>query len=104
MFLTRLVSQDLHLRPQTWQALQQASLLADIAGHRIHGKTGSGPLVATDFSGPFEGWQVGWVDRPADAPVVYALYVAGSSYEAIARFRGEAVIMFLQTIGIVPQD
>jgi len=101
LFLERLVTESLSIRPGTLSAIRDASFLEDISGHRLHGKTGSGPITA-DFDGEFEGWLVGWVDRPSGAPVVYSLYVRGPSYRSIQSFRREMSIRFLRSIGAVP--
>jgi beta-lactamase class D len=103
-FIVRLVQGDLPLRPETVAALREVSLLEERDGHRLHGKTGSGPVAGGDMDGPFAGWLVGWVERPDAAPVAYALYVRGPRFEAIAAFRGEMARSFLRRIGAWPDD
>ena len=101
-FLGRLVRGALPVRPETVAALFEVSLLEERDGHRLHGKTGSGPAADGNIDGPFKGWLVGWVERPDAAPVVYALFVAGPSFESIATFRGEMARSFLRRIDAWP--
>jgi beta-lactamase class D len=103
-FIVRLVQGDLPLRPETVAALREVSLLEERDGHRLHGKTGSGPVAGGDMDGPFAGWLVGWVERPDAAPVAYALYVRGPRFESIRAFRGEMARDFLGRIGAWPGD
>jgi len=103
-FITRLVRGELPLRPATVAALAEVSLLEERDGHRLHGKTGSGPTEDGDMDGPFAGWLVGWVERPDAAPVAYALYVSGPSFESIAAFRGEMARSFLRRARAWPGD
>ncbi len=103
-FITRLVQDELPLRAATVAALAEVSLLEARDGHRLHGKTGSGPTEAGNMDGPFAGWLVGWVERPGAAPVAYALYVSGPSFESIAAFRGVMTRNFLRRIGAWPGD
>lgn len=103
-FIVRLVQGDLPLRPETVAALREVSLLEERDGHRLHGKTGSGPVAGGDMDGPFAGWLAGWVERPAAAPVAYALYVRGPRFESIRAFRGEMARDFLGRIGAWPGE
>jgi beta-lactamase class D len=109
-FLEKLVTERLSIDRTTLAAIRQVSFLGDMSGHRIHGKTGSGPVIPDgeefpgwdNFDGEFEGWLVGWVSRPEVPPVVYALYVRGPSYASIESFRGQMSIRFLRAIGALP--
>jgi beta-lactamase class D len=109
-FLGQLITGELDVSTTTLEALRAVSVLNDSAGYRLHGKTGSGPVIEggaefegiDEFDGDFEGWLVGWVDRPNAAPVVYALYVHGDSYAAIESFRGEMSVRLLRAIGALP--
>jgi beta-lactamase class D len=103
-FIVRLVRGGLPVRPENLAALAEVSLLETRDGYRLHGKTGSGPVDGSDMDGPFAGWLVGWVERPDAAPVAYALYVRGSSFDSIAAFRGEMARSFLHRIGAWPGD
>lgn len=101
-FIVRLVQGELPVSPANAAALATVSLLEERDGHRLHGKTGSGPTEDGNMDGPFAGWLVGWVERPDAAPVAYALFVSGPSFEAIAAFRGEMARSFLRRIGAWP--
>ena len=109
-FLGQLITGKLDVGTTTLEALRAVSLLNDSSGYRLHGKTGSGPVIEAgdelegvdEFDGDFEGWLVGWVERPNAAPVVYALYVHGESYAAIESFRREMSERFLRAIGALP--
>lgn len=103
-FIVRLVQGELPVTPANVTALAEVSLLEEHGGHRLHGKTGSGPTESGDMDGPFAGWLVGWVERPDAAPVAYALYVRGPRFEAIAAFRGQMARSFLRRIGAWPGD
>ena len=102
LFLEKLVTESLSIRPVTLDAIRDVSFLEDISGYRLHGKTGSGPVISGEFDGEFEGWLVGWVNRPKGAPVVYSLYVRGPSYNSIQSFRRLMSIRFLRSIGVIP--
>lgn len=99
MFLEQLVTGKLDISERTLDALREASFLAAEPDASLHGKTGAGPVDPADFDGEFEGWLVGWVSRPAAAPVVYALYVRGPDFGSIRDFRREMSISFLREIG-----
>jgi beta-lactamase class D len=103
-FIVRLLQGELPVRPEHVVALAEASLLEERDGHRLHGKTGSGPTEDGNMDGPFAGWLVGWVERPDAARVAYALYVRGPSFDSIAAFRGEMARSFLHRIGAWPGD
>ncbi|MEM7353236.1 MAG: penicillin-binding transpeptidase domain-containing protein [Acidobacteriota bacterium] len=103
LFMEKLVTESLKIRPSTLSAIREVSLIGGTSGYQLYGKTGSGPVVAGDFDGEFEGWLVGWVDRPDRAPVVYSLYVRGPRYGSIKGFRRQMSIRFLRSIGAVPE-
>ena len=73
-------------------------------GVSLHGKTGSGPRGRGDFDGPFEGWLVGWVERPGRKPVVYALWAAAPNYESLKDFRQQAAEELLSRQGFWPNS
>lgn len=91
-FLERLHSQELYLSDQrisgaTLEALYEASFARQIDEYGLHGKTGSGPVRRGDFSGPFDGWYVGFVQRQDALPIVFALYTQGPDFTSIRSFR-----------------
>ena len=102
-FLRRLIIGELQVEPSALDSLREVSLLEETAGHRVYGKTGSGPVGSGDerFEGAFEGWLVGWMERQDAAPVVYALYVQGPDFDSIRSFRREMSISFLRAIGAI---
>lgn len=91
-FLERLHRQELNLDGQpvsrsTLEALYDASLARQINEYSLHGKTGSGPVRRGDFSGPFDGWYVGFIQRQETLPVVFALYARGQGFSSVRTFR-----------------
>lgn len=86
----------------TRSALQEVSLIKVSAGHALHGKTGSGPLLPGDFDGPFGGWFVGWVVRDRVPTATFALYAQGPDYRSIRTARLEAAEFFLKTAWHLP--
>lgn len=104
VFLERLVAGQLDLQKTTTDAIRSVSLLNETDGYALHGKTGSGPVVPGDFEGRFEGWLVGWVDKPDADSVVYALYVNGPSFESIGAFRYQMAARFLRALNALPQN
>jgi beta-lactamase class D len=103
-FLERLMTGELRLRQTTIDAIRSVSLLNETDGYALYGKTGSGPVVPGDFEGRFEGWLVGWVDKPDADSVVFALYVNGSSFESIGAFRYQMSARFLRAMSALPQN
>lgn len=111
LFLEKIVTESLSIQPTTLESLRAASFLGEISGHQIYGKTGSGPVIAEgeefegwdEFDGEFEGWLVGWVNKPTASTVVYALYVRGPNFGSIQSFRGQMSVMFLRAIGALPE-
>lgn len=102
-FIERLLLGQLDLRPATIDAIRAVSVLSETAGYVLHGKTGSGPVVPGQFDGAFEGWLVGWVEKPDGNTVAFALYVRGPSFESINAFRYEMSAQFLRAIGALPE-
>lgn len=86
-FLASLLTGELGVPDAQLAALTEASLAREINEHALHGKTGGGPVVPGNFSGPFEGWYVGFVERTNVMPVVFALHTQGPSWNSIREFR-----------------
>lgn len=86
-FLASLLTGELGVPDAQLAALTEASLAREINEHALHGKTGGGPVVPGNFSGPFEGWYVGFVERTNAMPVVFALHTQGPSWNSIREFR-----------------
>lgn len=103
-FLAQLLRGQLQIAQANLELLAQASELKSENGWVLHGKTGSGPVVGDDFEGPFEGWFVGWIERPEQEPVVFALWTEAPSYEAIRTFRRETAELLLRRAGALPED
>jgi beta-lactamase class D len=101
-FLERLVLGQLNVQQSTIDAIRSVSLLSDTGGYVLRGKTGSGPVVPGEFDGAFEGWLVGWVEKPDAGTVAFALYVSGPSFESIGGFRYQMSAQFLRAIGALP--
>ena len=83
----------------TYNRPRSVSLLSETDGYVLRGKTGSGPVVPGEFDGAFEGWLVGWVEKPDAGAVAFALYVSGPSFESIGSFRYQMSARFLRAIG-----
>ena len=98
-FLERLVLGRLDVQQTTIEAIRSVSLLSETDGYVLRGKTGSGPVVPGEFDGAFEGWLVGWVEKPDAGAVAFALYVSGPSFESIGNFRYQMSARFLRAIG-----
>lgn len=86
-FLASLLTGELGVPDAQLAALTEASLAREINEHALHGKTGGGPVVPGNLSGPFEGWYVGFVERTNAMPVVFALHTQGPSWNSIREFR-----------------
>lgn len=97
-YLARLLQGEFDTPPEHLALLEQASLLKEIDNCQLHGKTGAGPATE-NFDGPFNGWLVGWVRCPDQAPTVFALWTHGPSFAAISRFRQQAAVALLQRTG-----
>lgn len=101
-FLGRLVSGDLDIDARIMAALAEASAVTGSEGIALHGKTGAGPVSPGDFSGAFEGWYVGWLDRADTAPAVFALYTRAETYALIRDFRQDFAFELLAECGLLP--
>lgn len=99
-FLERLVRGQLNLRRTSIDAIRSVSILGEADDYVLRGKTGSGPVVP----GAFEGWLVGWVERPDVGTVVFATYVSGRSFESIGGFRYQISARLLRAIGALPTE
>lgn len=85
----------------TLQALYEASLYRQINEVGLHGKTGAGTILPGDFSGPFDGWFVGFVQRQDALPIVFALYVRGPDFQSVRTFRQEFATQILIESGLL---
>lgn len=103
-FLRRLLTEQFEIAPLTIEKLREAALQKEKDGFRFYGKTGAGPVKPDDFDGPFEGWFVGWLERPKGAPVVFALWTQGRSFQEIKTYRMDACLEVLRQLGYLPGD
>lgn len=101
-FLRRLLVGQLEVSPHNIALLSEISVLGPVGTSTLHGKTGSGPLKPGRMEGAFEGWLVGWVERPDRKPVVFATYTSGPNYASIKDFRRQASERLLGKIGAMP--
>ncbi|WP_375569221.1 penicillin-binding transpeptidase domain-containing protein [Ahrensia marina] len=101
-FLASLLTGELGVPDAQLAALTEASLAREINEHALHGKTGGGPVVSGNFSGPFEGWYVGFVDRTNAMPVVFALHTQGPSWNSIREFRQSFTTRLLIEANLLP--
>ena len=103
-FLRRLLDRDFVVREDAVSALSTASRQWHGDGISLHGKTGAGPVRAGDFSGPFEGWFVGWIDRSSagpEQPVVFALHAVAPSFGRLRDFRKAMSLRLLRACGFL---
>lgn len=106
-FLEQLHRQELYLDGQrvsavTLEALYEASLARQINETGLHGKTGGGTVIPGDFSGPFDGWYIGFVQRQDALPVVFALYTQGPDFRSIRTFRQDFATQLLIEAELLP--
>ncbi|WP_375551499.1 MULTISPECIES: penicillin-binding transpeptidase domain-containing protein [Rhodophyticola] len=101
-FLERFFAGTLGLSVATSDALISVSRAGTFGPATLHGKTGSGPVIRGDMSGPFEGWYTGFVLRPDAEPVVFSLYTRADSYAELESFRQDFAIHLLQTADLLP--
>lgn len=101
-FLRKLLTNQLEVAPLHLELLREVAQAKSVEGFTLYGKTGAGPLKANDFSGPFQGWYVGWLERPGQAPLAFALWTQGPSFEAIRDYRRQAVERLLEESGFLP--
>lgn len=102
--LRKLLTEQLEFAPLHVEMLREAAQLKEKNGFVFYGKTGAGPVTSGEFDGPFEGWFVGWLERPSQAPVLFALWTKGPSFEAIKAYRREATEKILEQAGYLPLD
>ena len=96
-FLARLTTDELNIQSTSFEALKNASRQFDTEDKMtLHGKTGSGPILANDFDGEFEGWFVGFTISDHTKPTVFALYTRAENYDAIRNFRQDFAITLLE--------
>lgn len=101
-FLRRLLTEQFEVSPLALEKLRQVALQSENDGYALYGKTGAGPVKSGDFTGPFEGWFVGWLERPGTRPVVFALWTRGASFEAIKDYRLATSRMLLKKLNYLP--
>jgi beta-lactamase class D len=106
-FLARMLQDELAFNGQpitqtTLDALDVASLARQIGEISLHGKTGAGTVIPGDFSGPFDGWYVGYVRRQSAQPIVFALYAQGPDFQSIRAFRQDFATRILVEAGLLP--
>ncbi|MFN3169339.1 MAG: penicillin-binding transpeptidase domain-containing protein [Hyphomicrobiales bacterium] len=101
-FLTRLMTGDLRVQETLLTALTDASLAQQIDGYALHGKTGGGTVIPGDFSGPFDGWYVGFVARQDALPVIFAFHTEGPSWDSIREFRQSFATRLLVDANLLP--
>lgn len=103
-FLRKLLTKQFEIAPTNLEALRRAAFQKKLYGFRYYGKTGAGPVKDGDWNGPFEGWFVGWLERPEAPPVVFALWTRGPSFESIKDYRSQACQDFLEQLGFLPLE
>ena len=101
-FLSALLAGELNVSAESISALREVALLDTLGEAKLYGKTGAGAVLENDFDGPFEGWLVGWVERPDSQPFVYALVTVGPSFASISAFRREMSETLLRACQILP--
>jgi beta-lactamase class D len=99
-FLRRLLLGQLEISPRAIEVLSRLSLAAELAPQTLHGKTGAGPVRHGQYEGPFEGWYVGWVERPGRKPVVFATWSRAPGFKQLKDFRLEATLRMLERMGV----
>ena len=102
-FLAALLDGKLNVTSPSIDALMAASLASETDGFVLHGKTGAGPVEPGRFDGAFEGWYVGFVRRPKQKPVVFALHTKASSFRSIRTFRKDFAVRLLKQAKILPE-
>lgn len=103
-FLRRLHAGDFgfpeeHLALLREGTLQEEGEAAD-GRYALYAKTGACP-IGDGGDGPWVGWWVGWIDRPAGA-AFFALNVTGASYLDIAPRRIPLARAVLTELGLLP--
>ncbi|MCO6392044.1 hypothetical protein GTW25_13490 [Aliihoeflea aestuarii] len=97
-FLDSLISGRLDVATSSLAALAAASDSGAVDDTILHGKSGSGPDDPENTGGSFSGWYAGYLSRKDDAPVVFALHVAGPSFGSIRNFRKDFAIRLLRDV------
>lgn len=103
-FLEHLIVGRLDVDAQHIDALRLVSRAGEKQGISLHGKTGSGPKVSGNLGDRFEGWYVGFVDRPNAKPIVFALYVEARSFRDLRDFRRDFAVDLLEYAGLLPKS
>jgi beta-lactamase class D len=103
-FLRRLHAGDFgfpeaHLALLREGTLQEEGEAAD-GRHALYAKTGACP-IGDGGDGPWVGWWVGWIERPAGA-AFFALNVTGATYQDIAPRRIPLARAVLGELGLLP--
>lgn len=98
-FLRQLVSGDLAVSPATLDALREVALLAEHAGWRLYGKTGTSEVTPTRENG----WIVGWAESPVDT-AYFAIDMEGERvWEAWPpQRRHDLALEVLREVGVLP--
>lgn len=103
-FLRRLLVGQLEVSPHNMTLLSKVSGLGSLGTGALHGKTGAGPLTHGAYDGPFEGWLVGWLERPGRKSVVFAVWASAPNFEALKAFRQETAERLLRRCGAVVKE
>lgn len=102
-FLAAMLDGKLDLKASSVDALKTASHAGNSEGFVLHGKTGAGPVTPGKFGGAFEGWYVGFVQRPKQKPVVFALYAKAPDFRSLRNFRKDFAVRLLKDAKILPE-
>lgn len=100
-FVQRLVEGELPVSERAHQVVREVLLREQRGAARVFGKTGSGRIEApaSDDDQTFHGWLVGWIEQP-DATWLFAMWVEGDGYEAMAEEREWTVDGVLADLGL----
>lgn len=101
-FTKRLIGGEFAIRPDSWNALREVSLIGSASEHKLYGKTGAGPLHPHEIVGPFEGWLVGWIERTETPSAAFALHVVGPNYRSIRAARHMIAVHLLKASDLLP--
>ncbi|MEM8957991.1 MAG: penicillin-binding transpeptidase domain-containing protein [Pseudomonadota bacterium] len=99
-FLERLLSGDISLGDEHLAGLIEVAEAGPIGDLTLYGKTGAGTVVPGQFSGPFEGWYVGWLMRDGAATAVFAHHAVAEDFSAIRSFRKDFAETLLLACGL----
>lgn len=103
-FLKKLHAGRFQISPDAVDALQQVTEIRSHSGYELHGNTGAGPIDPKNMDGPFGGWLVGWVERPARKPFYYAFYMEGAGFRSVWQSRTSATISLLKAARALPRE